>query len=154
MVNVVNTLNNIDIIDTVYRQTSAFKMSGRPVVRTPKDTCDVCLHYWDTAGITAGVIALFLNEDRKVLELYPVFEGKFTETSVDPVRIIKKALGIATCSIVMARRYNTQRIHVSEADWKLAKELNQATERFDISAYDYVIIGSRGHHSFRIAFCL
>jgi DNA repair protein RadC len=88
-----NPLDNIDIIDITYRETSAFKMSGRPVIKTSEDIIDTCLHYWNTAGITEGVIALFLNESYKVLELYPAFEGKFTETSVDPVRIIEKALG-------------------------------------------------------------
>lgn len=136
-----NTWDNIDIIDIAHTKTSRSKMSDRPVILGSWSAFEIFRRYRDSCKtyIPEEVIALFLNQGNRVLQVSRLCQGTPRTTLNDFRMVLEEALRVGTCSIVIMHKHprNLQ----AKTEQEFARKLKNVAERFDITLFDYLMIG-------------
>lgn len=147
-----NTFDNIDIIDITYTKKSRFQMSDRPVMRSTRSAYDFISWYWNKVrkNIEEEIIALFLNHGNRVIKILPLFRQVPELTGTHLRLIMKEALHVGTCSILLVHMHPTEYISNSKTVQAFAKKIAQAADVFDISLNDYMVAydPQQGYFSF------
>jgi DNA repair protein RadC len=139
--NSVNTLNNIDIVDINYTKISRYKLSDRPFIKSSRDAYDIILKYWNRGRMDMDeeIIALFLNQANCVIQLYPVWGGVPKTTGDYVSMVLREALGVGTCSMIVVHNHPKQYLSESKIDHAFAKKIKQAVSILGISLLDYLV---------------
>lgn len=97
-------LNNVSEIEIVYKRKINCRISERPLIKSPADSFEILLHYWDENKIELleEFKILLLNRANRVLQILTVSQGGITGTVADPRLILASALQVAACSIILA----------------------------------------------------
>ena len=70
-------------------------------------------------------------------------------TPVYPREVIKRALELAASAIVLVHNHPSGDPTPSMADIEMTKRIVDAGQRLNLSVHDHVIVGRKGHFSFR-----
>jgi DNA repair protein RadC len=137
----VNTLDNIDIIDISYKLKHGFKISDWPVIWDSWDAFEIFRQYRNlcTTHIPEEVIALFLNHGNRLLHACRLCHGKPGATFHNFRMILSEALRVGACSIVIMHKH--PRDLQAKTEQEFAKKLKNAAAHFDITLFDYLMIG-------------
>ena len=91
---------------------------------------------------------VYLNNSNKVIHKAQLSKGGITGTLVDIRLVMKQALEFGAVSLVLAHNHPSGTLKPSEADKKITKKLQKASEALDIRVLDHVIIAQNNYYSF------
>ena len=92
---------------------------------------------------------LFLDKKNQLIADEVQQQGTVDHTPVYPREVIKRALDLAASAIVLVHNHPSGDPAPSLADIEMTKKIVDAGQRLSIIVHDHVIVGRKGHFSFR-----
>jgi DNA repair protein RadC len=92
---------------------------------------------------------LFLDNKNALIADELQQRGTVNHTPVYPREVVKRALELGASAIIMVHNHPSGDPAPSEDDIVMTKEVIAAAEKLGIALHDHVIIGRKGHASFR-----
>ncbi len=92
---------------------------------------------------------LFLDKKNQLIADEVQQEGTVDHTPVYPREVVKRALELAASSLVMVHNHPSGDPTPSMADIEMTKRVVEAGQRLAVAVHDHVIVGRKGHFSFR-----
>ena len=92
---------------------------------------------------------LFLDKKNQLIADEVQQEGTVDHTPVYPREVIKRALELAASAIVAVHNHPSGDPTPSMADIDMTKKVVDAGQRLGVAVHDHVIVGRKGHFSFR-----
>lgn len=83
---------------------------------------------------------LFLDSQNRLLEVREMFTGTLTQTSVYPREVVKAALEINACSVILAHNHPSGVDEPSQCDEMLTRTLKQALSLVDVRVLDHFVV--------------
>ncbi|MDO4698883.1 MAG: DNA repair protein RadC [Pasteurellaceae bacterium] len=93
-------------------------------------------------------MALFLDQQYRLLKQECLFLGTINQTSIHPREIIKAALKYNAAAILVAHNHPSGSCLPSEADRYMTRRIEMACDLVDIRLVDHIIIGKGEYFSF------
>ncbi len=91
---------------------------------------------------------LILNRSNSIIDKYKISQGGIAGTVIDVRLILKRAINKLASSIILCHNHPSGNLSPSEADIKITKKLNDASQLVDIKVLDHIIIGGNSYYSF------
>ncbi len=91
---------------------------------------------------------LFLDSQNRLIKAQEMFRGTVTQTAVYPREVVKQALQLNACAVVLAHNHPSGCAEPSRADLHLTSALKQALGIVDIQVCDHVIVAGPTNYSF------
>lgn len=92
---------------------------------------------------------LFLNRRNELIADEVQQKGTVDHTPVYPREVVKRALELGATAVIMVHNHPSGDPTPSPADIEMTREVKDAGEKLGIQLHDHVIIGRRGHNSFK-----
>lgn len=92
---------------------------------------------------------LFLNRRNELIADEVQQKGTVDHTPVYPREVVKRALELGATAVIMVHNHPSGDPTPSPADIEMTREVKEAGEKLGIQLHDHVIIGRRGHNSFK-----
>lgn len=111
---------------------------------------DIVKRYFQSklSGMGHEVAAvLYLNSQFKVIRYMEMSHGTLSQASVYPREIVKTALRLDACAIIMSHNHPSGVPDASEADLALTRHLKQALALVDVRLLDHIIVTGQGTNS-------
>jgi len=135
-------------VELVYK--SKVKSSDRIQIKGSKDCYDVFLALWDDNkfDLQEQFKVIYLNRANRIVGLYEISTGGITGTVADPRLIIKGALDVLACNMILAHNHPSGNLKPSKADEELTSKIKCAAEFLDMKVLDHIILSDQGYFSF------
>jgi DNA repair protein RadC len=127
-------------------------MRGQVINRPVLSTWSAILDYVRAAMAfhdTEQFRILFLDKKNQLIADEVQQQGTVDHTPVYPREVIKRALDLAATAIVLVHNHPSGDPTPSLADIEMTKKIVDAGQRLNIVVHDHVIVGRKGHFSFR-----
>jgi DNA repair protein RadC len=127
-------------------------MRGQVINRPVLSTWSAILDYVRAAMAfhdTEQFRILFLDKKNQLIADEVQQQGTVDHTPVYPREVIKRALDLAATAIVLVHNHPSGDPTPSLADIEMTKKIVDAGQRLNIVVHDHVIVGRKGHVSFR-----
>jgi DNA repair protein RadC len=124
------------------------KAMERPVI----GSWDKLLAYCRTAlanAPTERVHVLYLDTKNRLIRAEAQGEGTIDHTPVYPREVVKRALALGAASLILVHNHPSGDPKPSKADIEMTREIAKAAQALGIELHDHLVIGKRGHASFR-----
>lgn len=92
--------------------------------------------------------AVYLNRSNKVLATERISTGGVTGTIADTRIILKSAINLLACGLIVSHNHPSGNLQPSASDRKLTKKLQEACKHLDMQLLDHVILSDNGYFSF------
>lgn len=98
---------------------------------------------------TEQIRILFL--DRKNILIADELQGEGTvdHTPVYPREVVKRALDLHASALILVHNHPSGNTAPSQGDIAMTKEIQEACAKLNITIHDHLIIGKKGHSSFK-----
>ena len=93
-------------------------------------------------------MALFLDEQNRLLTADELFRGTLTQASVYPREVVKRTLAVNAASVIFAHNHPSGVAEPSRSDELLTASLKQALGLVDVRVLDHVIVAGSSAVSF------
>lgn len=120
----------------------------RPVLQSWTQLIDYC-HASMAYSAKEAFRVLFLDKKNLLIADEVQQEGTVDHTPVYPREVIKRALELSACAIVLVHNHPSGDPTPSRADIEMTQRIVEAADKLGIKVHDHVIIGRSGHASFR-----
>ncbi len=121
---------------------------NRPVLGTWQSILDYCRAAMAFEDIEQFRI-LFLDKKNQLIADEVQQQGTVDHTPVYTREVMKRALELAASAIILVHNHPSGDPTPSLADIDMTKKIIQAGEKLNILVHDHIIIGRKGHVSFR-----
>jgi DNA repair protein RadC len=121
---------------------------NRPVLQSWTQLIDYC-HASMAYSIREAFRVLFLDKKNLLIADEVQQEGTVDHTPVYPREVIKRALELSACAIVLVHNHPSGDPTPSRADIEMTNRIVEAADKLGIKVHDHVIIGRGGHASFK-----
>jgi DNA repair protein RadC len=121
---------------------------NRPVLQSWTQLIDYC-HASMAYSAREAFRVLFLDKKNLLIADEVQQEGTVDHTPVYPREVIKRALELSACAIVLVHNHPSGDPTPSRADIEMTNRIVEAAEKLGIKVHDHVIIGRGGHASFK-----
>ena len=91
---------------------------------------------------------VFLDTRHRILAFEPLFRGTIDGASVYPREVVKQALILNACAVILAHNHPSGESEPSQADRDLTRRLQQALTLVDVRVLDHFIVGKGRAYSF------
>ena len=121
---------------------------NRPVLNTWSGILDyvrAAMAFHDTEQFRI----LFLDKKNQLIADEVQQQGTVDHTPVYPREVIKRALELSASAIVLVHNHPSGDPTPSLADIEMTKKIVDAGQRLSLVVHDHVIVGRKGHFSFR-----
>lgn len=154
--------NNEELLKMGFRKTTAMKIRALSEVtyRHQLSTIPSFTQIRSSASAAALVSPLlkhlsheecwvmYLNRANKVIAKEMLSSGGVCATVVDQKLILKRALELLACSLILVHNHPSGQLNPGEQDKSQTRVLKEAAALFDISLIDHIIIAGDGYFSF------
>jgi DNA repair protein RadC len=86
--------------------------------------------------------AAFLNSQHKLIACEELFAGTLDSCSVHPRVVVKRALELNACALVLAHNHPSGLAEASAADRKITDALRKALDLVEVRVLDHIVIGT------------
>jgi DNA repair protein RadC len=124
------------------------ELIDRPVISSWKKLLDYC-HAAMAHQKVEQFRLLFLDGKNALIADEVQQRGTVNHTPVYPREVVKRALELGASAIIMCHNHPSGDPTPSEDDITMTREIAEAAERLGITLHDHVVIGRKGHRSFR-----
>lgn len=130
------------------RRALAQPLQAAPVFDAPQRVKDyVALHLG--ARLQEVFAVLFLDGQHRLLTLEELFHGTLSQTSVYPREVVKRALAFNAAALILVHNHPSGDPKPSREDIEMTREVKAAAAVLGIAIHDHLVIGRKGHASFR-----
>ena len=134
-------------------QAAALRMAqtdliGRPAIGSWKQLLDYC-HAAMAREPREHLRVLFLDRKNVLIADEVQASGTIDHTPVYPREVMKRALELGASALILVRNHPSGDPTPSKGDIDMTHEIQDAAERLGITLHDHVIIGRKGHASFK-----
>ena len=91
---------------------------------------------------------MFLDAQQKLLLMEEMFTGTLMQTAVHPREIVKRAIAVGACAVVLAHNHPSGVAEPSKADESLTQTLIAALRLIDVTVLDHMVVGQHEVISF------
>jgi DNA repair protein RadC len=84
---------------------------------------------------------IFLDSRYRVTSFEPMFRGTVDCAQVHPREVVRRALEVRACAVILAHNHPSGTAEPSDADHVITRRLREALELVDIRVLDHVIVG-------------
>jgi DNA repair protein RadC len=124
------------------------QIMNQPVISTWQKLLDYCRASLAFAK-TEEFRLLFLDRKNVLIADEMQQTGTVDHTPVYPREVVKRALDLGASAIIMVHNHPSGDPTPSKGDIEMTKEVREACEKLGIVLHDHLIIGKRGHASFK-----
>ena len=121
------------------RRALAEQLKEKPLFDSPKAVSEY-LQLQLGAHAHEVFAVLFLDSQHRLIALEEMFHGTLSQTSVYPREVVKRALALNTCSVVLAHNHPSGSVQPSRADEALTQTLKAALALVDVRVLDHFIV--------------
>jgi DNA repair protein RadC len=93
--------------------------------------------------------SLFLHRKNVLIVDEVQSRGSINHTPVYPREIVKRALELAASAIILVHNHPSGDPTPSKADIELTRDIAKAAQALGITVHDHLVIGRKGHASFK-----
>jgi DNA repair protein RadC len=139
----------LKVIEAAALRLARAQVLGKPALSSWTALLDYCTAVM-ARNPTEEFRVLFL--DRKNVLIADEVQGKGTvdHTPVYPREIVKRALGLSASAIILVHNHPSGDPTPSRADIEMTREIAAAAKALRIVVHDHLVIGRRGHASFKM----
>ncbi len=134
-------------------QAAALRMAqtdliGRPAIGSWKQLLEYC-HAAMAREPREHLRVLFLDRKNVLIADEVQATGTVDHTPVYPREVMKRALELSASALILVHNHPSGDPTPSKGDIDMTHEIQEAAERLGIALHDHVIIGRKGHASFK-----
>ena len=130
------------------RRLALEKVAQKPVLGNWQQLIDYC-HATLAHEKTERFAILFLNRKNELIANEIQQRGTVDHTPVYPREVVKRALHHEASAIILVHNHPSGDPKPSRDDIEMTKEIRAAAEPLGILIHDHLVIGRKGHASFR-----
>ncbi len=138
----------IKIVHEAGRRMTREEMHDRPVMSSWKKVVEYCRAEIGHEPVEQ-LHLLFLDRKNFLIADEPHQRGTIDHTPVYPREVIKRALELSASAIILVHNHPSGDPTPSRADIKMTKDIVDAAGSLNITILDHIVIGKRGHFSFK-----
>ena len=124
------------------------QIMNKPVISSWQKLLDYCRASLAFAK-TEEFRLMFLDRKNVLIADEMQQTGTVDHTPVYPREVVKRALELGASAIIMVHNHPSGDPTPSKGDIEMTKEVREACEKLGIVLHDHLIIGKRGHASFK-----
>ncbi|TVR98415.1 MAG: JAB domain-containing protein [Rhodospirillales bacterium] len=124
------------------------RVADRPVVSSWQQLLDYCHVAMADEG-TERFRLLFLDRKNRIIRDEVQQQGTVDHTPVYPREVIKRALDLGACALILVHNHPSGDPTPSQADIAMTQEIRDIGAKLGITLYDHVIVAKGGTRSFR-----
>ena len=130
------------------RRLAERKVKDMPVLTNWQQLLDYC-HAALAHEKTEQFRILFLDRKNVLIADEVQQRGTIDHTPVYPREVVKRALDLGAAALILVHNHPSGDPKPSRDDIEMTKEIAKASEALGISIHDHLVIGRKGHASFR-----
>jgi len=130
------------------RRLAERKVKDMPVLTNWKQLIDYC-HTALAHEKTEQFRILFLDRKNVLIADEVQQRGTIDHTPVYPREVVKRALALNAAALILVHNHPSGDPKPSREDIEMTREIKGASEALGISIHDHLVIGRKGHASFR-----
>ncbi len=138
----------LKIIEAAAHRLTRTKVMNQPVLSSWAALLDYC-----TAAMARGTKeefrVLFLDRKNVLIADEVQSRGTVDHTPVYPREIVKRALELSASAIILVHNHPSGDPTPSKADIEMTRDIVTATKTLGITVHDHLVIGRKGHASFK-----
>ena len=142
------TALDLKIVEASARRLARGAIGDRPVLASWKDVLDYCRTAMAFADREQFRI-LFLDKRNLLIADEVQSSGTVDHTPVYPREVVKRALELSASALILVHNHPSGDPTPSSADIRMTNELASIGKSLGISLHDHIIVGKKGHSSFR-----
>ena len=142
------TLVQFKALREVSRRLAERKVKDMPVLTNWKQLIDYC-HTALAHEKTEQFRILFLDRKNVLIADEVQQRGTIDHTPVYPREVVKRALALNAAALILVHNHPSGDPKPSRDDIEMTREIKAASEALGISIHDHLVIGRKGHASFR-----
>jgi DNA repair protein RadC len=142
------TALDLKIVEAAARRNTRGAIGERPVLASWKDVLDYCRTAMAFADREQFRI-LFLDKRNFLIADEVQSSGTVDHTPVYPREVVKRALELSASALILVHNHPSGDPTPSSADIRMTNELANIGKSLGISLHDHIIVGKKGHSSFR-----
>ncbi|HTR85997.1 MAG TPA: DNA repair protein RadC [Reyranella sp.] len=130
------------------RRLAERKVKDMPVMSSWQQLLDYC-HAALAHEKTEQFRLLFLDRKNVLIADEVQQRGTIDHTPVYPREVVKRALELGAAALILVHNHPSGDPKPSREDIEMTKEIRRAAEALGIAIHDHLVIGRKGHASFR-----
>ena len=130
------------------RRLAERKVKDMPVLTNWQQLLDYC-HAALAHEKTEQFRILFLDRKNVLIADEVQQRGTIDHTPVYPREVVKRALDLGAAALILVHNHPSGDPKPSREDIEMTREIKKAAEALGISMHDHLVIGRKGHASFR-----
>jgi DNA repair protein RadC len=138
----------LKIVEAAAHRLARSAVIGKPALSFWAALLDYC-----TAAMARGqkeeFRVLFLDRKNVLIVDEVQSRGSIDHTPVYPREIVKRALELAASAIILVHNHPSGDPTPSKADIELTRDIAKAAQALGITVHDHLVIGRKGHASFK-----
>lgn len=138
----------LKIVEAAAHRLAKTKVIGRPALSSWAALLDYC-----TAAMARGAKkefrVLFLDRKNILIADEVQSRGTIDHTPVYPREIVKRALELSATAIILVHNHPSGDPTPSKADIEMTRDIAIAAKALGITVHDHLVIGRKGHASFK-----
>ena len=142
------TLVHFKAMREVGRRLAERKVKDMPVLTNWQQLIDYC-HVALAHEKTEQFRILFLDRKNVLIADEIQQRGTIDHTPVYPREVVKRALALNAAALILVHNHPSGDPKPSRDDIEMTREIAKAAEALGISIHDHLVIGRKGHASFR-----
>jgi DNA repair protein RadC len=142
------TLVHFKAMREVGRRLAERKVKDMPVLTNWQQLIDYC-HVALAHEKTEQFRILFLDRKNVLIADEVQQRGTIDHTPVYPREVVKRALALNAAALILVHNHPSGDPKPSRDDIEMTREIRKAAEVLGISIHDHLVIGRKGHASFR-----
>jgi DNA repair protein RadC len=141
-------ISELKIVEAAAHHFARGKVRARPVLSSWNAVLDYCRA---AMGFEASeqFRILFLDRKNGLIADELQQRGTVDHTPVYPREVVKRALELSASAIILVHNHPSGDPTPSRADVEMTKQIVEAARPLGITVHDHIVVGRRGHASFR-----
>ena len=139
---------HLKIVEAAAHRLARTQVIGRPALSSWAALLDYC-----TAAMARGAKeefrVLFLDRKNVLIADEVQSKGTVDHTPVYPREIIKRALELSASAIILVHNHPSGDPTPSKSDIDMTRDIAKAAQALGITIHDHLVIGRKGHASFK-----
>lgn len=141
-------VHDLKLLEAAARRISQGAIRGRQVLSSWEAVLDYCRTTMGFAEIEQ-LRVLFLDKKNGLIRDEMMQKGTVDHTPVYPREIMRRALQLNASAIILVHNHPSGDTTPSRADIEMTREIIEHAEALGLTVHDHLIIGRKGHASFR-----
>jgi DNA repair protein RadC len=141
-------VGQLKIVEAAAKRLSKTAVMGRPALSSWAALLDYC-----TAAMARAereeFRVLFLDRKNILIADEVLSRGTIDHTPVYPREIVKRALELGATAIILVHNHPSGDPTPSKADIDMTRDIAKAAQALGITVHDHLVIGRKGHASFK-----